>query len=46
MKDNFNDFAILIESDVLSQDFDNIDLYGDKYEEEESDNFGNDIQYE
>lgn len=46
MKDNFNDFAIPIESDVLSQDFDNIDLYGDKYEEEESDDFGNNIQYE
>ena len=46
MKDDFNDFSINIESDVLSQDFDSIDLYGDKIEEENTDNFGNNIQYE
>ena len=33
MEDNFDDFAVPIESDVLSQDFDDVDLYGDKYEE-------------
>lgn len=46
MKDNFNDFSVSIESDVLSQDFDDIDLYGDKYVEEETDGYGDDIQYE
>lgn len=46
MKDDFDDFSINIESDVLSQDFDSIDLYGDKIEEENTDNFGDNIQYE
>lgn len=46
MKDNFDNFAVPIESDVLSQDFDDVDLYGDKYEEEDSDGYGDDIQYE
>ena len=46
MEDNFDDFAVPIESDVLSQDFDDVDLYGDKYEEEESDEYGDDIQFD
>ena len=46
MEDNFNDFAVSIESDVLSQDFDDVDLYGEKYEEENSDGYGDNIQYE
>ena len=46
MEDDFDDFSINIESDVLSQDFDSIDLYGDKIEEENTDNFGDNIQYE
>ncbi len=46
MEDNFDEFAVPIESDVLSQDFDDVDLYGDKIEEEENDEYGNDIQYE
>lgn len=46
MKDDFDNFSINIESDVLSQDFDSIDLYGDKIEEENTDNFGDNIQYE
>lgn len=46
MEDKFDDFAVPIESDVLSQDFDDVDLYGDKYEEEESDGYGDNIQYE
>lgn len=46
MEDKFDDFAVLIESDVLSQDFDDVDLYGDKYEEEENDGYGDNIQYE
>lgn len=46
MNNNFDDYAISIESDVLSNDFDDIDLYGDKLEEQETDGFGDDIQYE
>lgn len=46
MEDNFDDFAIPIESDVLSQDFDDIDLYGDKFEEDENNGYGDNIQYE
>lgn len=45
MEDNFDDFAVPIESDVLSQDFDDVDLYGDKIEEEESDGYGDNIQF-
>lgn len=46
MEDNFNDFTISIESDVLSQDFDSIDLYGDKIEEDNTDEYGSDIEFE
>lgn len=46
MKDNFDDFAVPIESDVLSQDFDDVDLYGDKYEETEYDTLSDSIEYE
>ena len=47
MKDDFDDFSINIESDVLSQDFDDVDLYGDKIEEEEdNDGYGDNIQFE
>lgn len=46
MEDNFDEFSVLIESDVLSQDFDDVDLYGDKIEEENSDGYGDDIQFE
>lgn len=47
MEDNFDEFSVLIESDVLSQDFDDVDLYGDKTEEEENnDGYGDNIQFE
>ena len=46
MEDNFDEFSVLVESDVLSQDFDNVDLYGDKIEEEDSDGYGDNIQFE
>ena len=46
MEDNFDYFAVSIESDVLSQDFDDVDLYGDKYEEDETDGYGDDIQFD
>ena len=46
MESNFDEFSVLIESDVLSQDFDDVDLYGDKIEEEDSDEYGDNIQFE
>lgn len=46
MEDNFDEFSVLIESDVLSQDFDNVDLYGDKIAEENTDGYGDNIQFE
>lgn len=47
MEDNFDEFSVLVESDVLSQDFDDVDLYGDKIEEEEdNDGCGDNIQFE
>lgn len=46
MDELFDEYANIIESDVLNEDFDNIDLYGDKLLEEESDGFGEDIEYE
>lgn len=46
MKDNFDNFSVSIEADVLSQDFDAVDLYGDIMEEPETDGFGDNIEYE
>lgn len=46
MNSEFDNFSVLIESDVLSQDFDSIDLYGDIMEEDNTDDFGNNIEYE
>lgn len=46
MEDNFDNYAISIDEDVLSQDFDTVDLYGDKPLEENTDNFGEQIEFE
>lgn len=43
MEDNFDDFSVSIENDVLSQDFDEVDLYGDIIEEEDTDGFGDNL---
>lgn len=42
----FDDYAINIDSDCLHQDFDDIDLYGEKYEEEDSDGYSDNIQFD
>lgn len=44
--DIFDSYSVCIDSDVLSQDFDDVDLYGDKLEEQESDGYGDNIEYE
>lgn len=44
---NFDEFAITsveIDAELLSQDFDDIDLYGEKLEDD--DNFDTDIAFE
>lgn len=46
MIDEFNSFEVSIESDVVSQDFDQVDLYGDIIEDTNTDSFGDDIEYE
>lgn len=46
MEDNFEHYAVTIDSDVLSQDFDDVDLYGDKIEENDSNECETDIQFE
>lgn len=46
MIDEFNSFEVSIESDVASQDFDKVDLYGDIIEDTNTDSFGDDIEYE
>lgn len=46
MIDEFNSFEVSIESDVASQDFDQVDLYGDIIEDNSADSFGDDIEYE
>lgn len=46
MEDNFDEYSVSIENDVLYQDFDEVDLYGDKFVEEDTDGFGDNIQYE
>ena len=42
----FDAYAINIDSDCLHQDFDDVDLYGEKYEESTNDKFGDDIDFD
>ncbi len=35
MEDNFDDYSVQIDEECLSQDFDDIDLYAERLEEEE-----------
>lgn len=44
--DNFDDYSVQIDNECLHQDFDDVDLYGTKLEEEPNDNFGDDIEFE
>lgn len=45
MNDDFDIFAIDIDSDCVTDDFDNYDLYGDKVEESDE-AFGDDLKLE
>lgn len=44
--DNFDDYSIQIDTECLHQDFDDVDLYATKLEEDSNDNFGDDIEFE
>lgn len=44
--DNFDDYYIQIDTECLHQDFDDVDLYGNKLIEEPGDNFGDNIELE
>lgn len=41
--DDFDLFATEIDRECLHQDFDDVDLYGEKLEENESDGYGDDL---
>lgn len=43
--DSFDEYSVNIDTECLNQDFDNVDLYGEK-QYESTDNFGNNIIYE
>lgn len=40
----FDDYSVNMDSECLHQDFDDIDLYGTKTVEDESDGFGDDLE--
>lgn len=44
--EDFDDYAVDIDSECLHQDFDDIDLYGEKLEESIDDNFGDEFELE
>lgn len=44
--DDFDNYAISMDAECLHQDFDDIDLYGNKLEvNEDDDGFGDNIQF-
>lgn len=42
--DDFDNYSVDIDSECLHQDFDDVDLYGEKLIEDTDDNFGDNIQ--
>lgn len=44
--DDFENYSIDMDSECLHQDFDDVDLYGEKYEESYDDGFGEQFQFE
>lgn len=43
MVDNFDDYKVQVDSDCITSDFDDYDLYGEIMEEY-NDNFGNELE--
>ena len=44
--DEFDDYAVDIDAECYYQDFDDVDLYGEKLIEDTDDDFGNDLKLE
>lgn len=44
MFDDFEDYAINVDSECLDQDFDDVDLFGEKLEDTSDDNFGSELE--
>lgn len=44
--DDFDYYCVDMDSECLNQDFDDVDLFGEKLIEDTDDGFGDDIQYE
>ena len=43
---NFEDFSVNVDSDCITEDFDNYDLYGEIMEGDNYDDYSNDIEFE
>ena len=43
---NFEAFSVGVDSDCITEDFDNYDLYGEIMEGDNYDDYGNDIEFE
>lgn len=41
--EDFDDYAVDMDTECLHQDFDDIDLYGNKYIEESNDEYGDNL---
>lgn len=48
MEDNFNfeAFSVDVDSDCITNDFDDYDLYGEIMEDNSNNDYGNDIKFE
>ena len=43
---NFEDFSVNVDSDCITDDFDNYDLYGEIMEGDDREDYGDDIEFE
>ena len=43
---NFEVFSVNVDSDCITDDFDNYDLYGEIMENDDSEDYGNEIEFE
>uniref|UniRef100_A0AAU8MJU0 Uncharacterized protein n=1 Tax=Geladintestivirus 5 TaxID=3233137 RepID=A0AAU8MJU0_9CAUD len=43
---NFEAFSVNVDSDCITKDFDNYDLYGEIIENDNHENYGDDIKFE
>lgn len=43
---NFEDFSVNVDSDCITDDFDNYDLYGEIMEGYDREDYGDDIKFE